>query len=89
MTRELRTYIEDLGNPTLRKLTKYPELYFWKNGGLSLYYEYLKKRYTIDQENIHFAKNDEFALIVNIDEPDGTSSTTSILPSMVIYLTEF
>ena len=45
-----------------------------KYGGLDIYYEHLKKRYTIDHEDIQFVKNKGCALIGLTDEPDGSST---------------
>ena len=43
-----------------------------KYGGLSLYDIDIKKRYTIDNEDIQFVKKYGNILIDNPDHPDGT-----------------
>ena len=43
-------------------------------GGLYLYGIYFEKRYSIDDEDIHFVKGDEYALIGNSYHPDVTST---------------
>ena len=46
---------------------------FAKYGGLSLYYIDFGKRYSIDDEDIHFVKGYGYSLIFNPDHPDVTS----------------
>ena len=43
-----------------------------KCGVLFIYYD--EKRYTIDNEDINFANKDDYDLIGNPDNPDGTST---------------
>ena len=45
-----------------------------KYGGLSLYDIGFDKRYSIDDEEIHFVKSDGYALIGNPDHPDRIST---------------
>ena len=45
-----------------------------KYGVISLYDIYFGKRYSIDDEDIHFVKGDIYALIGNPDHPDGIST---------------
>ena len=45
-----------------------------KYGGLSLYDIYMEKRYSIDDNEIHFVKGDGYALIGNPYHPDGSST---------------
>ena len=45
-----------------------------KYGVLSLYDIYFEKRYSVDDEYIHFVKGDVYDLIVNLDHPDVTST---------------
>ena len=45
-----------------------------KYGRLSLYDIDFEKRYSIDDEYIHFVKGDRYALIYNPYHPDGTST---------------
>ena len=45
-----------------------------KYGGLSLYDIDTDKRYSIDDKEIHFVKEDGYALIGNPDHPDGSSN---------------
>ena len=42
--------------------------------GFSIYDINFEKRYSIDDEDIHFLKLDGYALIGNPDHPDGTST---------------
>ena len=46
--------------------------FFEKYGVLSLYDIYFQKRYSVDDEYIHFVKGDGYALIGNPDHLDGT-----------------
>ena len=42
--------------------------------GLALYNIYIEKRYTIDDEDLHFVKKCEYYLVGNPDNPDGAST---------------
>ena len=52
---------------------RYCTQFFVKYVSLSIYDVYLKKRYTIDQEDIIFVKKYGYAFIGNPDKPDGIS----------------
>ena len=73
--RELRAYIEDWGKSSMKKNYQRNRTPFLaKYGGLSLYDIYFEKRYSIDDEIIHFVNGDVYDLIGNPDHPYGTSS---------------
>ena len=73
--RELRAYIEDWVKLSMKKYDQRARTCFLtKYGGLSIYDIYSGKRLSIDDEDIHFVKWDEYASIVNTYHPDGTST---------------
>ena len=45
-----------------------------KHEGLYIYDIHFERRYSIDDENIHFVNGYGYALIGNPDNPDGTST---------------
>ena len=59
-------------------MNKYDQIYrthfLVKYEGLSLYDIDMEKRYSIDDKEIHFVNWYGYALIVNPDHPDGTST---------------
>ena len=73
--RELRAYIEDWGDFSMKKDDqRYCNRFLAKYGGLYLYYIDTEKRYSIDDKEIHFVKGGGYALIGNPDHPDGSST---------------
>ena len=72
---ELRSYIEDWGEMSMKKNDQGTCTWFLdKYGWLSLYDIYFGNRCYIDDEDIHFVKRDVYALIGNPDHPDRTST---------------
>ena len=59
-------------------MKKYDQIYrtrfLAKYGGLSIYDIDTEKRYSIDDEEMHFVKGEGYALIGNPDFPDGSST---------------
>ena len=53
---------------------RYSTRFLAKYGGLSLYDIDMEKRYSIDDKEIHFVKVDGYALLGNLDHPDGSST---------------
>ena len=53
---------------------RYRTRFLDKYGGLSIYDIDMKKRYSIDEKEIHSVKGYGNALIGNPDHPDGTST---------------
>ena len=73
--RELRDYIEDWGKLPINKNDQRTRTWLLaRYGWLSLYDIYFEKIYSIDDKGIHFLKGYGYALIVNPDHPDGTST---------------
>ena len=58
-----------------------------KYGGLSLYDIGFRKRYSIDDEDIYFVKEDGYALIGNPDHPYGTPTYHEYFSFMTTCLT--
>ena len=75
VTRELRAYIEDWGELSMKKNDKRTcTQLLAKYGGLYLYDIDFDRICSIDDEDIHFVKGDGYALIGNPDQPYGTST---------------
>ena len=88
VTRDLRAYIEDLGkNPNEKHDQRYFTHFLEKYGGLSLHDIDIERRYTINDEEIHFVKKYGYDLIGNPDNPDGTSTCHELFSFMMTSLT--
>ena len=73
--RELRAYIEDWERLSMKKDDQITRTSFLsKYVGLYLYDIDMEKRYSIDDEEIHFVNWYGYALIGKPDHPDGTST---------------
>ena len=73
--RDMRSYIEDWGELSMKKnyqvnCTRFLDKY----GRLSLYNIDFRKRYSIDYEDLQFVKGDGYALIGNPYHLDGNST---------------
>ena len=71
----MRAWIEDWRKLSMKKnYQRTCTCFLAKYGGLSLYYIYFGKRYSIDDEDINFVKWDGYALFGNPYHQDGTST---------------
>ena len=70
----MRAYIQYWENPNEKHDQGYCTRFLENYCGLSLYDIYIEKRYTIDNEDLHFVKKDGYYLIGNPDNPDGGST---------------
>ena len=71
----MRTYKQDKWEIYIEKTNQISCTRFWgKYGGLSLYGDDHKNRYTIDHEDIHFVNNDGCVLIRNPYETDDNKT---------------
>ena len=75
ITRELRAYIEDLEIFSMKKYDQRTCTFLLaKYGGLYFYDIDMENRYSVGDKDIHFVDGDGYALIGNLDHPDGTST---------------
>ena len=75
VTRKLTAYIEDWEKFLMKKDYQRNCTFFLdKYGRLSLYDIGFEKRYSIDDEDIHFVNGYGYYLIGNPEHPDGTST---------------
>ena len=73
--RELRAYIEDWGKLSMKKNDQRTHTCLLaKHIEISLYDNDFGSRYSIKNDKIHFVKGDRYALIGNLNHPDGTST---------------
>ena len=68
---------------------RYRTRFLEKYGGISIYDIDMEKRYSIDDEEIHFVKGDGYALIGNPDFPDGSSTDHEYFCIHDDFLTEY